>query len=78
MTDGERLAVIEEKIDGLKTQQARFFSHFDSESRAREDLKTRVARLEERADGNRWNFNSIMQLIANLVAAGAVLVMALK
>ena len=73
-----RLAVMEEKLDAIKTQQNRFFSHFDSESRAREDLKQRVSRLEERLDSNRWSFGQIIQLVMMLATLAGLFIMILK
>lgn len=78
MTDSERLFVVEEKLESIKDQQARFFSHFQSEERARDDLKNRVTRIEERLDSGRWTLQSVMAVISTLTAIAVLLIMILQ
>jgi len=73
-----RLAVLEEKIDSIRLQQARFFSHFDSEQRARDDLKNRVTRLEERLDSGRWSFQSVMTIVMTIATLATTIIVIWK
>jgi len=73
-----RLAVMEEKLDSIRIQQNRFFSHFDSESRARDDLKNRVTRIEERMDNSRWSFQSVMTIIMTVTTVAMAIIMLVK
>ncbi len=80
--DETRLALLEERVERLQLQQGRYDSNWDSEERNRERMKdrmglieNRLARIEERIDSGRWNFQSVMTVISTLAAIAALIIM---